>query len=95
MCVYVCVFSGGAKARLPYLLDSNVGQKLNNAAKNKKTKQNKTNKQKKKLLKMLFGVVHFKEFVCVVLVYVVVSYTGVLENVIVNFKNSSLCCWML
>ncbi len=63
----MCVFSGGAKARLPFLLDSNVGQKLNNAA-------------NKKINKMLFGVVHFKEFVCVVLVYVVVSYTGVLEN---------------
>ncbi len=58
-------------ARLPFLLDSKEGQKLNNAAKNK---------TKKILLKMLFGVVHFKEFVCVVLVYVVVSYTGVLEN---------------
>ncbi len=66
-------FSEGAKARLPFLLDSNVGQKLNNAAKNKKIKI---------LLKMLFGGVHFKEFVCVVLVYVVVSYTGVLENLL-------------
>ncbi len=43
MCVF---FQGGAKARLPYLLDSNVGQKLNNAAKNKK--QNKTKQTNKK-----------------------------------------------
>ncbi len=36
----------------------------------------------KLLLKMLFGGVHFKEFACVVLVYVVVSYSGVLENLL-------------
>ncbi len=69
-CVCLCVFFFRAKARLPFLLDSNVRQKLNNVAKNKKI-------NKKILLKMLFGVVHFKEFVCVVL-----SYTGVLENVL-------------
>lgn len=65
VCVYVCV-SGATKARFSFLLDCNVKslilQKLNNADKNKKKKR------KEKRNEWLL--IHFKDFVCIVLVHV-------------------------